>query len=115
MPPEACCFLIAGAKVALISYHPNILLKNFQNNALFSKRGRHTYIYIYKGAGRKANNRAGDVNSRGYNKATGREDSEARGEQEDGETAKLQYEIGRGDEARGTGGSLPQIPHTNHA
>ena len=32
--------------------------------------GRHTYIYIYKGS-RKANNRAGDVNSRGYNKATG--------------------------------------------
>ena len=60
MPPEACCFLIAGAKVTLISYHPNILLKNFQNNLLFSKRGRHTYIYIYKGAGRKANNRAGE-------------------------------------------------------
>ena len=72
MPPEACCFLIAGAKVALISYHPNILLKNFQNNVLFSKRGRHTYIYIYKGAGREANNRAGDANSRGYNKATGK-------------------------------------------
>ena len=71
MPPEARCFLIAGAKVALISYHPNILLKNFQNNLLFSKRGRHTYIYIYKGVGRKANNRAGDANSRGYNKATG--------------------------------------------
>ena len=83
MPPEARRFLIAGAKVTLISYHPNILLKNFQNNELFSKRGRHTYIYIYKGAGRRANNRAGDANSRGYNKATGREDSEARGEQDD--------------------------------
>ena len=49
MPPEACCFLIAGAKVALISYHPNILLKKIQNSYHFSVFGAYTYIYIYKG------------------------------------------------------------------
>ena len=69
MPPEACRFLIAGAKVALISYHPNILLKNFQNNVLFSKRGRHTYMYIYKGRAERrtteqATSIAGDTTKR---------------------------------------------------
>ena len=49
MPPEACCFLIAGAKVTLISYHPNILLKKIQNSYHFSVFGAYTYIYIYKG------------------------------------------------------------------
>ena len=49
MPPKACCFLIAGAKVALISYHPNILLKKIQNSYHFSIFGAYTYIYIYKG------------------------------------------------------------------
>ena len=49
MPPEARRFLIAGAKVALISYHPNILLKKIQNSYHFSVFGAYTYIYIYKG------------------------------------------------------------------
>ena len=50
---ERFSYLIAGAKVAIKSKYASPLLNIFQNYYIFLIKGGYTYIYIYKGGGKK--------------------------------------------------------------
>ena len=50
---ERFCYLIAGAKVAIISVFASTFLNIFRNYYYFLIIPRYTYIYIYKGDGTK--------------------------------------------------------------